>query len=184
MPRKKIDDTLEGRMLALLHLNYSQPRIVNLLRKDGFIVSQRTVSNFKRKIGLQRNSTRKIEFHRKPTVSTPSVIAKVIQAIDVDDPPPQRAIAKSCCISQSTVSRIIKSASFSLRKKRKVDKLTPANAEKRVRRARRLYRKLANYRYRNFITTDESWFYLDGKEGKRKVCYIRKTNVNYERMII
>src|SRR5205085_4655278 len=40
------------------------------------------------------------------------------------------------------------------------------------------------HRYKNFITTDESWFYLDGTEGKRKVCYIKKSDPNYERMII
>lgn len=184
MPRRKINDQLEGRILALLHLNFSQPRIVKILKEDGFSVSQGTVSNVKRKIGFQRNSTEKLKFSRKPTVSTPLVTSKVIQAIDVNDPAPQRAIAKSCRISQSTVSRIIKSADFCLRKKQKVHKLTPFNAENRHRRARRLYKKLANYRYRNFITTDESWFYLDGTEGKRKVCYIRKTDVDYERLII
>jgi hypothetical protein len=32
--------------------------------------------------------------------------------------------------------------------------------------------------------TDESWFYLDGTRGNRKVCYIKKTDPNYDRMII
>lgn len=47
-----------------------------------------------------------------------------------------------------------------------------------------LYRQLANQRYKNFITTDESWFYLDGTRGKRKVCYIKKSDPDYDRMII
>ncbi|CAF1517837.1 unnamed protein product [Rotaria magnacalcarata] len=111
-------------------------------------------------------------------------MSKVIQTIDVNDPPTQRSIAKSYHISQSTISRIIKMAKFTLRKKIKVHKLTPSNAEKRRQRALRLYRQLANNRYKKFITTDESWFYLDGTEGKRKVCYIKKSDPNYERMII
>ncbi len=32
--------------------------------------------------------------------------------------------------------------------------------------------------------TDESWFYLACIRGKRKVCYIKKADPNYDRMII
>lgn len=184
MPQNKIDDILEGCILSLLQLKYSQRQIVKFLKKDGISVSQRTVSNVKRNFGAQRNSLEKTKFSRKRLVSTPSTISKVIQTIDVNAPPTQRAFAKSYHISQSTVSKIIKLAHFTLRRKIKVHKLTPSNAEKRHQRARRLYRQLANSRYKNFITTDESWFYLDGTEGKRKVCYIKKTDPNYERMII
>ena len=49
----------EERILALLQLNYFQRQIVNILKSDGIDVSQRTVSNVKRKIGLQRNSVEK-----------------------------------------------------------------------------------------------------------------------------
>ena len=90
----------------------------------------------------------------------------VIEKIDVEGPPSQCPIAQCFRISQSTVSRIIKSANFVLRKKRKIRKLTLSTTEKRHKRALRLYRQLANYRYRNFVTTDESWFYLDVTEGK------------------
>lgn len=183
MPRKKINDEHEGRILTLLQLNYSQRKIVKILKNDGISVAQRTVSNVQRKIGLQRNSVEKIKFSRRRPLSTPSIVAKVIEQIDVEDPPTQRSIARSCHISQSTVSRIIKSSNFILRKKRKVHKLTSSTVEKRHQRAFRLYRRLVNQRYRNFVTTDESWFYLDGTEGKRRVCYVKKTDPDYERMI-
>ncbi|CAF5219988.1 unnamed protein product, partial [Rotaria magnacalcarata] len=111
-------------------------------------------------------------------------VKHVLEKIDVEDPPTQRAIAKSLHVSQSTVSKIIKQSGFVLRKKRKVQKLTGANVEKRHRRSRRLYLQLINGRYQKFITTDESWFYLDGTNGKRKVCYIKKSDPNYDRMII
>ena len=159
MPRKKIDDECEGRILALLQLNYSQREIVNILKNDRINVSEQTVSNVKRKIGLQRNFVEKIKFTRQRPVSTPSIVSRVIEKIDVEDPPNQRSIAQSCRISQSTISRIIKCAL-------------------------RLYQQLANYLYRNFVTTDESWFYLDGTEGKRNVCYIKKTDPDYETMIL
>ena len=51
-------------------------------------------------------------------------------------------------------------------------------------RSRRLYFQLANHRYKTFITTDESWLYLDGVRRKRKVCYIKKSDPHYDRMII
>ena len=184
MPRKKIDDECEGRILALLELNYFQRRIVNILKNDGINVSQRTVSNVKRKIGLQRNSVEKIKFTRQRPVYTPSIVSRAIEKIDVEDPPSQRSIPQSFRISQSTVSRIMKSANFVLRKKRKVHKLILLTTEKRHKCALRLYRQLANYRYRNFVTIDESWFYLDGTEGKRNVCYIKKTDSDYEKMIL
>ena len=59
MPWKKIDNECEGRILALLLLNYSQRQIVNIIKNDGINVSQRTVSNVKRKIDLQRKSRRR-----------------------------------------------------------------------------------------------------------------------------
>jgi predicted transcriptional regulator len=108
MPRNKISDIIEGRILELLHLGYSQPRIVNILKLDGIHVSQATVSNVKRKIGRQRNSETKIKIFRKKPSQTTSIVKKVIKKIDVENPPTQRAIAKSLHISKTTVSNIIK----------------------------------------------------------------------------
>lgn len=184
MPRNKISDIVEGRILQLLRQEYSQPRIVNILKLDGINVSQSTISNVKRKIGRQRNSDCKIQISRKKPSRTRSIIKKVIEKIDVKDPPTQRAIAKDLRISQSTVSNIIKNSEFTLRKKQKVQKLTSSNVLKRAQRSFALYRRLARGRYKNFITTDEAWFYLDETRGKRKVCYIKKTDPDYDRMII
>lgn len=64
MPRYKIPDIVEGRILALLRQGYSQSRIVNILKLDGINVAQSTVSNVKRKIGRQRNSESKIKIIR------------------------------------------------------------------------------------------------------------------------
>ncbi len=41
MPRKKINDDVEGRILALLQVKYSQPQIVKILKQDGIIVLAR-----------------------------------------------------------------------------------------------------------------------------------------------
>ncbi|CAF5224442.1 unnamed protein product, partial [Rotaria magnacalcarata] len=89
------------------------------------------------------------------------------------NPPTQRAIAKSLHIAQSSVSNIIKNAAFVLRKKRKVQSLTSSNIMKRQQRSHRLCHQLANQRCKQFITTDESWFYLDGVQGKRQVSILK-----------
>ncbi|CAF0730990.1 unnamed protein product [Adineta ricciae] len=119
---------------------------------------------------------KKIRFDRKRPAATPSTVLKVIQQIDVEDPLTQRSTAQSCHISHSTVSRSIKSTNFVLRKKRKAQKLSSLNIEKRYQRAYRLYRRSAIYRYENFVT--------NGTEGKAKVCYVKKTDPDYEGMII
>ncbi|CAF2529763.1 unnamed protein product [Rotaria sp. Silwood2] len=167
MPRKKISDIVEGRISQLLRQGYSQPQIVNILKLDRIHVSQRTVSNVKRKIGRQRNSESKINIFRKKPSQTPYIIKKVIKKIDVEDPPTQRAIAKDLHISQSTVSNIIKNSGFALRKKQKVQKLTSSNIMKRRQRSFQFYLQLAY-----------------GTGGRRKVCYIKKTDPDYDRMII
>jgi predicted transcriptional regulator len=92
MPRKKISDIVEGRILQLLRQGYSQPRIVNILKLDGIHVSQPIVSNVKQKIGRQRNSESKIKIFRKKPSQTPSIIKKVIKRIDVEDPPKLEAL--------------------------------------------------------------------------------------------
>jgi predicted XRE-type DNA-binding protein len=173
MPRNKISDIVEGRILGLLQQGYSQPRIVNILKHDGINVAQTTVSNVKRKIGRQRNSPIKIQIFRKDRSLAPSIVKKVIKKIDVENPPTQRAIAKSVGISQSSVSNIVKKSGFTLRKKRKVHKLESSNVVKRRKRSHRLYRQLANQRYKNFITTDESWFYLDNTRGNARSATLK-----------
>ena len=71
----------------------------------------------KRTIDLQCNSVEKIIFLRSRSVTTQSLVSKVIKQIDVEEPLIQRSIGKSCHVSQSTISRIIKRLNLVLRKK-------------------------------------------------------------------
>lgn len=123
---------------------------------------QRTVSTVKRKIGFQRNSVGKRKFSRYRPMSELSAVSKVIEQIDVEHPSAHRKTSRTCRVSLSAVSRIIKSVNFVLRKKCQVHKSTSLNVEKRCQRAFRPYRQLTNQHYKNFVTTDKSWFHLDG----------------------
>lgn len=126
MLQNKISAIVEELFIKLLHQGYSQPLIVNILKLDGILVSQPIVSNVKRKIGRQRNSDFKIKICRVKPSQTPSIIKKMIENIDVENPPTQIAIAKSLHISQSIVLNIIKNTGFILRKT-KSSKITVVN---------------------------------------------------------
>ena len=114
MFREKIDDVLEGHVLWQ---KYSHPQTVKIVKNDGISTFQKTVSNVKRKIGLPRNSGKKIKSFRSRLVATQSLISKVIKQINIETPRTHRSVAKSCHDSQSTISRIIKRSNFVLRKK-------------------------------------------------------------------
>ena len=100
------------------------------------------MSNVKRKIGLERNSVENIKF------TTPSIVSRVIEKIDIEVPPSQRSIAQSCRISQSIVSRML---ILFFVKDVKVHKLTLSTIEKRT------LRQLANYRYNRQIVLLSRW---------------------------
>ena len=90
---------------------------MKVLQSDGINVALSTVFNVKWKTELQRNSATKIEINRKRPARTPSIVQQILEKMDVEDPPAQRAVPKSLQISQSTVSKIIKDSDFVFRKK-------------------------------------------------------------------
>ena len=184
MSRNKTPNLVEGRVLQVLHEGWSLRKIVKVLKSNRINVALSTISNVERKIGLQRNSTTKIKSNRKRPSRTSSIVQRVLEKIDVEDPPTYRVIPKPLQISQSTVSKIIKESSFVLREKAKIQKLTSANVQKRRQWAHRFYRQLVNDSYRNSITTEKSCFYLDGTREKCKVCYIKRSSPDFNRMII
>lgn len=83
-------------------------------------------------------------------------------------------MAQRLGVSQATINQIIKSVlQCKLRKKCKVHKLNANQIEKRRQRSWRLYLRLNNNQWKNFVTTDEAMFYLGGSYGRRRVCYYR-----------
>ena len=124
MLRKKTDNILEGRVLALLQQKYSQ---VKILKYDEISISQTTVSNVKQKIDLQHNSIqKKLNFLEVDRYLHSHLYPKEIKQINVENLPTQRSIAQSCRVSRSTISRIKKRYNFVLQKQ-KVHKVTWKN---------------------------------------------------------
>ena len=179
MGRRKIDSRLEGIIEYLLKKGTSYRNIQKELKGQGHEVSVSTIHRVKHSIGKSRDPNTKRpksgQFRRRPTKSTDDVVRKVAVFIQRVNPPTQREMAQRLGVSQATINRIIKRVLQSkLRKKCKVHKLNPNQIEKRRQRSWRLYLRLNNNQWKNFVTTDEAMFYLGGSYGRRRVCYYRK----------
>ena len=84
-------------------------------------------------------------------------------------------MAMKCGVALGTVNRIIsRYLKAKLRKKCRVHKLNEQQILKRRARAWRLYLRLNNEKWKNFVTTDEAMF-LHGAVAmvRRRVCYVR-----------
>ena len=178
MVRRKTNDVVEGIVLGLLKLNMSYRKIVKQVKDMGYNISIASVYRIKHRKGISRNinqkSGEKLKYKKRFTAATPDVIRKIRHMIDRINPPSQREIAIKCDVSIGTVNRIIKRIlNARLRKKRPVHKLNDAQIKKRRARAWRLYLRLNNGKWKNYVTTDEAMFYMGGSYGRRKVYYIR-----------
>ena len=86
-------------------------------------------------------------------------------------------------MSLGTVNRIINCLlKAKLRKKGPVHKLSDAQNKKRRSRAWRLYLRLNNNKWKNFVTTDEAMFYMGGSYGRRRVCFIRSNETDMQKL--
>ena len=90
-------------------------------------------------------------------------------------------MAARCHISIGTTFHIIRDIiRAGCRKKRPVRRLYSAIIEKRRSRAWRMYRELSNEKYKNYLSSDEAWFYLDASQGIRDIYYVRSSQLPSE----
>jgi hypothetical protein len=185
MPRSKIADNIEGVVKYLLTKRYSYSMIRRELIKMNLNASRSTIYRISNNIGKQRqaglSNDQKPKFPRRCHVATASVIHRITSFIDKENPPTISMMASRCAISVGTTVRIIREIIHAkCRKKRPVHRLYPGAIEKRRSRSWRMYRRLCNERWRNYVTTDEAWFYLDASQGVRDVYYIRSDGLPEE----
>ena len=110
-----------------------------------------------------------------------AIVPRITSYISKENPPTIRLMAAKCDVSVGAVFKIIRDVIHAkCRKKKPVHRLYPAVIEKRRTRAWRMYRRLCNERYKNYVTTDEAWFYLDGSQGVREIYYVRSNEVPEE----
>lgn len=189
MPRNKISDDVEGIVKYLLRKNYSYAAIQQELAEMNFSVSRSTISRVANKVGKQRElgllNDQKPKFYRRRHIATPDVVRRITSYINKENPPAIRLMAARCNISTGTVVNVIRDVIHAkCLKKRTVHQLNSAVIEKRRCRAWRMYLRLNNEKYKNYVTTDEAWFYLDASQGVRDVYYVRSNDLPDEIKII
>ena len=187
MVRQKTDDVVEGIVMGLLKQNMSYRKNVKTVKEIGYSISVASKHRIKHCKCISRNLPlkpgEKRTIPKRCTAATPDVIRKIDRMIKRVNPPSQREMANSCGVSLGTVNRIINCLlKAKLRKKRPVHKLSDAQIKKRSARAWRLYLRLNNNKWKNFVTTDEAMFYMGGSYNRRRVCYIRSNETDMQKL--
>ena len=185
MPRNKISDNIEGIVKYLLTKKYSYYVIQQELTRMNLNASKSTINCIANKVGKQRQlcllNSEKPKFHRRRHIATLFIVRRITSYINKENPPTISLMAARCHISVGTTFRTIRDIIHArYRKKRSVHRLYPAIIEKRQSRAWRLYRRLSNDKYKNYLTSNEAWFYLDASQGIRDIYYVRSTQLPSE----
>jgi len=145
----------------------------------GYHISQKTISNIVRNVGIRRQAEalgQNIPGNKYPCYArTPDLVRKVAGITKKENPISQRSMAKLFGVSQATINRAIKvNLKQRTRRKIRVHVLKPHHIKNRKTTARKLYEKyLAGQKFKNVVSLDEGWFFMANCNGKRKICYMR-----------
>lgn len=175
MGKKKLSLEVIGGIRKLLDLKWSLPLIQSHLKKKNIHISIGHLSNIKNnkeKISTPKEEQKKRG--RKSKVTKP-ILARLKRMADSTDPPTQKDMAKRLGVTKDCVRYNIKNKlDKKLVNKPKGNYINETMIEKRRIRSWPLYLRLRKDRWKKVITTDEAWFYLTNKKGKRNVQYISR----------
>ena len=122
----------------------------------------------------------KNQFHRRRHIATSSIVRRITSYINKENPPTTPLMAPRCHISVGTMFRIIRDIIHArCHKRRPVPRFYLAIIKRRSR-AWRMHRRLSNDKYKNYLTSDEAWFYLDASQGIKDIYYVRSTQLPSE----
>ena len=174
---RHISRQTEHLVLTYYNPGMSYRSLQKLLKSKNVLVSDKTIKNIIEGKGKRRESELKGHVYRKdqprPKV-TPQVLKLIDRRTSIENPLPQRVIAKQTKVSQSSVGRAIRQdLKKEKRKKTKVHALTEKDKKNRKMNCRKLYeRHLAGEKYKFVVTLDESWVRLKVDCGKTEFCYV------------
>lgn len=164
-----------GEIRALLDLNWSLSAIKKHFKSKNVTISKSHLSRIKNDthwVKIYDRKQRKSSWNSSITTRKKQRLEKMI--ID-PNPMTQMAMANKIKTSRYAVNRYIKRTDRKLVKKPVVHQLNDNTIQKRKERSWQLYNKLKCGQWRNIITSDESWFYMNISGGKTEVQYIHKT---------
>lgn len=183
MGRPPLSPTRKGMVQSFLRLNFSTTMIMKEMRKANKPISRGSVSNIKTSMDSAEKAEKKVsqspkkeekkekKVHKFKKLSL-AALRKLDRWTNLDSYPTQETMAGRLNVSTSTIRYHIKnSLKKNLKKKKLVHTIYKTALEKRRKRSWKLYRSLANGRYKDVITTDEAWFYLKNTGNKRNSFY-------------
>lgn len=170
MPRRVLTPEIIGTIRTLLSLNFTHSMIKRKLSEEEIHLSVATISRVRNNGHWSQVKEKKRKIH--PRKMTRDKLIKLQRMLGAHDPLSQRQMAIKLGVSRELIRYWIKKLGKKLVKKPKVHHMTSLNIEKRRMRTHPLYLKLNKNKWRNFITSDEAWFYLNSTGGKRVVQYI------------
>lgn len=176
MGRPRTDPTVEARVISYCMAGYSDSVILKTLKKDNIKIGKGTLWKIKKRATNPPENKENVDpKSRRPHVLSTRKLKTLEKMAKDPNPPSQRHMAKVLKVSQSTISRgINEKLRLKKRIKPKVHHLTCHNIESRRTRSLALYKRLANGRWKKYITTDEAWFYLSNGNGKRRIQYVSR----------
>ena len=171
----RIAPEVEQKVLTFLSLGWPPKVILSALKKENIVIHRNMISKINNRKENPIKIKPKVEKRGRPSKLSSGQLRQLNKLVENPNPPTQKVMANKFNVSRNVIIyQINKVLKKKLVKKPKGQALSAAVIEKRRQRSWSLYMKLRGQRWRNFITSDEAWFYLDNIEGKTKVQYISR----------
>lgn len=174
MGRKPVSLTTKGMVRTFLGLNYSYSEIRKRMSAVKRPVSNGWISKLKKETEEQVkmiNTKKKKHVFKKMSVQKLRMLDYWLRKSNA---PSHKWIASRMDVTEGTIRYHIKhSLRLKRRKKTRVHYLSDLNIKNRRQRSLPLYRKLCAGRYKDFVTTDEAWFYLSDFNQENPHEYVK-----------
>ena len=171
------DQFVEGKVVQLWQLHYSERKIVAMLQKSGDKLTKTgvhgVIKKHKQRLGGLPPRVRKLPEQNLPKTRTPEVIRKVADLVYKKNPPTQRALGTKLGMSVSTVNKIIHvDLGLCKRTKTTTHHLTKIQAEQRAYRGNLFINYLGMFKTRLIFTIDETVITLNDFDKDRPIYYV------------
>ena len=171
MAPRTLSDEQVGQVRGYLSLNWSYSVIIKTFMTMGIAINKRIISAIANNKYVKVRSSH-AESPGPKRKADGRQLRRLRSWLDNANPPTQKDMAKRLNVSPKTIRNYAKILKRRLVKKGKVHALSPASVLKRHQRSYQLYHRLKKGRVQQYITSDEAWIYLTGREGERDVQYL------------
>ena len=173
---RKLDLGLRESILTLVSLKYSSRKIVEALKVNNIVVSQKAVSYLIRKNNNKEagsdTAPSSVKPRGSPKLRTPGLVADIEKDLSGPNPLTRSALSLKYGVSATTIANVIsQDLEGKVRKKCRVHALSNKQAKQRLNRGPRFLRYINSRKWKTVITIDDAWVYPTDVNGIRKIYY-------------